>query len=168
MNSACLIAACAVSKRQQNPQYYNTYLDFRGNVYYGVNIRMYIHFNPITIVKPVEEAYYGSYFAPIPTTIIDTVKLEAKTLAKEHHFTVNSDKCKPTIEKYVESRLNDFIGSGIWELYKNEMIDMYITDINKKYNIDLDKSSLDYSIQYVWEVDCVDTYKGRHDETLDR
>ena len=157
MNNACLIAACAAaSRRNQNPRLYTTYIDFKDNTYYKVNFRMYLHFNPIMIVCPEEEGYVGSYFAPVLTNFIKTVQLESKTIAQQHSFMINSKKCKNGIDKYIENNLESFTGSTIWNLYRNEIIDKYVTDINRKYNIELDKSSVDYSIQFVYEVDSVE------------
>lgn len=152
MNSACLIAACASSSRNTNPDKYVTYTTFNYEWLYKVKFRMYIHFNPINVVRPIEDGYFGSIYAPIKTTFIDTVIVEPKTVAQEYGFFISSEKAKPNIDKYIEANIERFTGSSLWDIYKTETINKYIEDIKKKYNVIVDESSLDYSIQYIWEV----------------
>ena len=120
---------------------------------------MYIHFNPIMVVCPEEESYLGSYFAPVLTNFIKTVQLEPKTVMQQHSFMINRKKCNGGIDKYIKNNLESFTGSTIWNLYSNEIIDKYLSDINRKYNIILTESSLDYSIQYIWEIDSMEVDK---------
>lgn len=156
MNNACIIAACAASKRNQNANRYTQYLSSDNSIYYRVNFRMYIHFNPITIVYPCEKGYLGSIYAPYETTFIRPAYIDGQTLWQQHTYSVNSKNAKPNIDTYIENNIERYTNSAMWRFTKQEIIDKYLDDIKKKYNVILDESSLDYSIQYVWEVESIE------------
>lgn len=154
MNSACIIAACAANARarQQKDNYkqYITNKDFE--VYYKVNFRMYLHFNSITIVSPTEKAYLGSIFAPYEVTCVKPVKVPATTIAKARTFSVQAKKCVNGPDQYVKDNLSRFENSEIWESEKFKIESEYLNDIEKRYNIILDRSSLDYTVQFCWDI----------------
>ena len=157
MNNACIIAACAVNSRNQKKAHnmYAHYFDKDFEIYYHINFRMYLHFRPITVVAPTGETFYiGSYYAPVLMNEIKPITLEAQSIAKQHTFSLKASKCKNGPDKYIEEHIDDFTSSQIWGYAKEEIISMYLDKVNKKYNIDLDKSSLDYTTQYCWEVEC--------------
>ena len=156
MNNACIIAACAVSARKRNSNYYNRYFDKNFEVYYKVKLRKYYHFEPMTLVKAnYEPCYVGSIYAPICQSEVQVtpVQVEAKTIAVERIFTVYSKNCPNGIDKYVEDNLDRFAESGLWYMSDREVIYTYIDELNKKFNIELDKNSLKYTTQYCWEVE---------------
>lgn len=156
MNNACLIAACTPhscnNSINKGPWMYTNYKD---DFYYKVKFRMYMYFDSINIVMPIEEVYVGSVYAPIKETHIKPVKVESQILAREHVFTVNISKIDTSIDTYIKNNLHRFINSTIWSLYKDEMIAKYLKHVKDKYNVILDESSVEYSIQYCWEVDAI-------------
>lgn len=158
MNSACIIAACAANSRNnpinRGPWMYTACIDNKLEIYYKINFRMYFHFNSIRVVRPVEEAYTGSVYAPVKTLFVQPVIVNARTIAKAYSFSVIASKCPNGPDKYVEDNLERFTNSAVWESAKEEIINEYLENIKQKYNIILDKNSLDYSIQYCWDVDC--------------
>ena len=157
MNSACLIAACAVTaRRNNNHKMYARYFDSNFNVYYRFKIRKYYHFEPMMLVKPTyEPCYMGSIYAPFCQSEVQLtpIKVDAKTIAVEHSFSVNEKKCPNGVENYIKDNLERLTTSTIWYMSDDQVLDMYTSELNKKYNIDLDKSSLSYTNQYCWEVE---------------
>ena len=154
MNSACIIAACAASARaNQQKNNYKQYVTSKDcETYYKVNFRMYLHFNPITIVTPVEKVYLGSVFAPYEVTSIKPVKVPATTIAKARSFSVQAKKCVNGPDQYIKDNISRFESSEIWEAEKAKIEFEYLNDIEKRYNVILDRNSLDYSVQFCWDI----------------
>ena len=153
MNNAHLIAACAVSKRNQNPKKYNLFTNHRSDYCYALVFTMYVHFNRISIMCPdEEECFVGSYFAPIPSIHFKTEEIEPQTVARNHSFMLCLKHLDCSIDTYVDKNINRYINSKVWDLYKDEIIDNYISDIERKYNVKVDKKYVDYSTQFIWEV----------------
>lgn len=165
MTSACVIAACAAggyiantynNQNEQNPAIYAAWSQQKGSIlYYRVNFRLYLHFNSINIVENTGDFYVGSVFAPIRTTLLNTVTVEPKTIARSHKFSIDINKCPEGISKYVESNIEKFTNSSVWQAYKEDIINKYLEDIQIKYNVILDKDALDYTTQYCWEIEYV-------------
>ena len=157
MNSACIIAASAVTARRNNSHnMYAHYFDRDFNTYYRFKIRKYYHFEPMILVKPMyESCYMGSIYAPILQSEVQLtpVKVDAKTIAVEHSFTVYQKNCPNGIDNYIKDNLERLTNSGVWYDSDRQAIDSYVTELNRKYNINLDKSSLSYTNQYCWEVE---------------
>ena len=160
MNSACIIAACASSgyhSVQQNKENkYRLYFTKDFELYYRVKLRKYYYFEPMTLVKTnYEPCYVGSIYAPIlqSDVQITPVRTEAKTVGVEKMFTVYSKNCPNGIDNYVEENLDRYVESGVWSVTDREVLYTYIDELNKKYNIELDKDSLKYTTQYCWEVE---------------
>lgn len=155
MNNCHIIAACQVAKKGHNN--YGHYIDFNnGQIYYKVNLRKYYHFEPTLIVTPIyEPLYIGSVYAPICQCEVQVspVKIEAQTIAIEHCFYVYDKQCPEGIDNYIKKNLNKFITNNVWYDSDRQALDLYTTELNRKYNIDLDKNSLRYTNQYCWEVE---------------
>ena len=157
MNSACLIATCAAaSRRNNNHNMYAHYIDRDFNIYYRFKIRKYYHFEPMMIVKPTyEPCYMGSIYAPFCQSQVQLtpIKVDAKTIAVEHSFSVYEKNCPDGVDTYIKDNLERLLNNGVWYDSDRQALDLYITELNRKYNIDLDKSSLRYTNQYCWEVE---------------
>jgi hypothetical protein len=159
MNSACLIAACAATARRNNSNGHNRYahyFDRDFDIYYRFKIRKYYHFEPMMLVKPTyEPCYMGSIYAPILQSEVQLtpVKVDAKTIAVEHSFTVYEKNCPNGVDNYIKDNLERLVTSGVWYDSDRQALDLYVTELNRKYNINLDKSSLRYTNQYCWEVE---------------
>lgn len=137
----------------------NTYkpsIYFRDDeMYFVFHIRKYYHFDSISVVSAkYEPCYMGSVYAPILQSLVQLTPtvVEPKTIALQHMFSVSSHKCKNGIDNYIKDNLNRYIESSIWDDSDKEVIDKYVTDINRKYNIDLDVNSVKFTNQYCWEV----------------
>ena len=160
MNSACLIAACAAANRHNHEQYYKQYVYLNSNcditVYYKVRFRKYFHFNPITLAVPENKLcslkYTHDYLLQYDIAF-KTITVEPKSIADELTFTISSFKCKNGVDNYIKEHIKDYENSELWELHKDRIINTYIDEIKKKYNVEIDKSYLDYNIQYCWEVE---------------
>ena len=155
MNSAPIIAACAVNARKRKQEHYNTYFDKDFEFYYKVKLRKYYHFEPMTLVKVEDIPHCKPFSKCIPQTevVIKPVQVEAKSLVVERMFTVYSKNCPNGIDNYIEENLDRYAESGIWYMSDREAVYTYIEELNKKFNIDLDKDSLKYTTQYCWEVE---------------
>lgn len=162
MVSACLIAACAsggntlTEEQKRKESMYNQYLTPDFDLYYIVKLRKYYHFEPMTLVKAnYEPCYVGSIYAPILQSEVqlNPVKVEAKSITVEHTFSLRADKCKNGVDNYIRDNLDRYTESGIWYTSDREAIDLYVTELNKRYNIDLDPKSLTYTNQFCWEVE---------------
>lgn len=162
MNSACIIAACAAHSRamQNNDErMYVRSIDQDLNIYFHVIFRMYVHFNSIDIIninenEPLSDFYTGCII-PISTCNLNTIKTIPESIAKEHCFLINSKKCPQGIDRYIADNINEFTDSSIWEIYKDEIIKMYLKRLEEKYNIIIDENYLDYNIQFCYEVESV-------------
>ena len=157
MNSACLIATAATTTRKNNSHnMYTQYFDSNFSIYYIFKIRKYYHFEPMMLVKPTyEPCYMGSIYAPFCQSEVQLtpVKIDAKTIAIEHSFSVYEKNCPNGIDNYIKDNLERLTNSGVWYDSDRQALDLYVTELNRKYNIDLDKSSLRYTNQYCWEVE---------------
>ena len=157
MNNACLIAsAAATTRRNNNHNRYTHYFDKDFNIYYRFKIRKYYHFEPMILVEPkYEPCYIGSMYAPICQSEIQLtpIKVDAKTIAIEYSFSVYEKNCPNGIDNYIEDNFERLTNSGVWYDSNRQALDLYATELNKKYNINLDKSSLRYTNQYCWEVE---------------
>ena len=78
--------------------------------------------------------------------------MNAKTVAIEHSFSIYKEDCLDGIDNYIKDNLERLTTSSVWYGSDRQAIDMYATELNRKYNIDLDKSSLRYTNQYCWKV----------------
>lgn len=151
MNSACIIAACAANARNNSsakPQNSCGHTE----VYYKVEFRMYLHFNQITIVTPVEKVYLGSIYAPYQQLLVKPVKVPGQTIATVRTFYLAASKCKKGPDKYLEDRLEDFKKSPTWLSEKTALENEYLDYIKRTYNIELTRDSLDYYEQFCWEI----------------
>lgn len=157
MNSACLIASAAVTaRRNSGHNMYAHYFDRDFNIYYTFKIRKYYHFEPMMLVKPrYEPCYMGSIYAPYCQSEVQLspVKVDARTIAVEHSFSVYEKNCPNGIDTYIKDNLERLTTSGVWYDSDRQALELYIIELNRKYNIDLDKSSLRYTNQYCWEVE---------------
>lgn len=156
MNSACIIAACAANSRKRNEHFYNQYFDKDFELYYRVKLRKYYHFEPMTLVKAnYGPCYVGSIYAPILQSEVQLkpVKVEAKSIFVERQFTIRADKCTNGVDNYIKENLVNFTTSGIWFDSDRQALDLYVTELNERYNIDLDMNSLKYTNQFCWEVE---------------
>lgn len=157
MNSASLLGAAAVTTRRNNGHNrYAHYFDGEFDIYYRFKIRKYYHFEPMILVKPTyEPCYVGSIYAPICQSEVQLtpIKVDAKTIAVEHSFSVYEKNCPNGIDNYIKDNLERLINSGVWYDSDRQALDLYVSELNRKYNINLDKSSLRYTNQYCWEVE---------------
>ena len=156
MNSTCLTAAAVTTCRNNSHNMYAHYFDRDFNIYYRFKIRKYYHFEPMMLVKPTyEPCYMGSIYAPFCQSEVQLkpIKVDAKSIAVEHSFSVYEKNCPDGIDNYIKDNLERLINSGIWYDSDRQALDLYVTELNRKYNIDLDKSSLKYTNQYCWEVE---------------
>lgn len=157
MNSASLLGAAAVTTRRNNGHNrYAHYFDREFDIYYRFKIRKYYHFEPMMLVKPTyEPCYVGSIYAPICQSEVQLtpIKVDAKTIAVEHSFSVYEKNCPNGIDNYIKDNLERLINSNIWYDSDRQAFNLYVTELNRKYNINLDKGYLRYTNQYCWEVE---------------
>lgn len=157
MNSACLTAAAAVTaRRNRGHNMYAHYFDRDFNIYYRFKIRKYYHFEPMMLVKPTyKPCYVGSIYAPVLQSEIQVtpIKVDARTIAVEHSFSVYERDCPNGIDNYIKDNLERLTVSGVWFDSDRQALDLYVNELNKRYNIDLDPKSLTYTNQYCWEVE---------------
>lgn len=160
MNSACIIAACAVNSRLSQEQkrredMYTQYFTKDFDLYYNIRFRKYYHFERVTLVKPDYEPFYvGSIYAPVKYDVmLHTVEVEPKSIVVERQFTIRASKCTNGVDNYIKDNLEYFTTSGLWFDSDRQAIDLYVNELNKKYDIDLDSSSLKYTNQFCWEVE---------------
>jgi hypothetical protein len=159
MNSACIIAACAANGRatttKQSHNNYAHYFTKDFELYYVIKLRKYYHFEPMTLVTPEESpCYIGSIYAPVKLDVmLKPVFLDAKTIAIEHQFSIRADKCVGGVDDFVKNNLERLTTSGVWYDSDDQVLNKYISEINRKYNIDLDRSSLKYTNQFCWEIE---------------
>lgn len=158
MNSACIIATCAAS-RHNREEHYAQYacLDATSDisVYYNVMVRKYFHFNSISITIPEIDCLAvrcGDNISKCDT-FLKRVTLEPKTIAKQYSFCLPANKCKNGVDNYIKEHISEYENSTIWKLFDDEAINMYLDEVKRKYNIELDTSALDYNTQYCWEVE---------------
>lgn len=160
MNSACIIAACAANGRLSSEQrrkedMYTQYFTKDFEFYYKVRLRKYYHFEPMTLVTPIDApCYVGSIYAPVKFDVmLSPVHIEARSIAVEQIFSVRADKCKNGVDNYIKDNLERFTTSNVWFDSDRQAVDLYITELNKRYDIDLDPKALKYTNQFCWEVE---------------
>ena len=155
MNSAAIIAACAVTARKRNENaLYKRYFDKDLEFYYRVFFRKYLHFNSIKVVIPNNEPLINSEgIIAQSMTALKTIEVEPKSIAKQYTFTVRASKCPNGIDDYIEDHIKEFEDSGVWGSAEDEIINKYLEEFENKYGYILDKSYLDYNVQYCWEVE---------------
>ena len=109
----------------------------------------------ILVESKYEPCYIGSMYAPICQSEIQLtpVKIDAKTIAIEYSFSVYEKNCPNGVDNYIKDNLERLTNSGVWYDSDRQALDLCVTELNKKYNINLDKSSLRYTNQYCWEVE---------------
>lgn len=122
--------------------------DFKGNFYYKVIVRQYIHFNPINIPIPIGEYYYGSIYAPYKQLDLKIVTIQSDTYMQQHSFTIKDYNVENHFDKVKEQISN----SDIFKLYESELVKRYLDEIKEKYNVVLDRNSVDYYTQLCFEV----------------
>lgn len=156
MNNACLIAACAISginnrkSATRNKKSFNKVFDF----YYKVHFKKTYYFEAMTLVTPVSDLY-SACFADIPSEVeilVRPVKVPAETIAVSQTFPVLASKCKNGIDEYIKDNIDQFVLSSFWSYTDEQIKDMYVEKLNKKYNIKLDPQSVTYRVQYSWEI----------------
>jgi hypothetical protein len=159
MNSACVIAACSNGAYKKEHEPYSEYIDSDFNVFYVLKVRKYYHFEPMILVTNQTDLctnLFGKYICQ-SDVLLKTVKAEPKSLFIEHHFSIYKDKCSNSIGKnvfeYVEQNIERFISSSVWDSSDEQALNTYIKELNRKYNITIDKNSLEYTNQFCWEVE---------------
>ena len=155
MNNDCLITATTVLENNGHNMYAH-YINRIPDRYYRFKIRKYYHFEPIMLVKPTyEPCYMGSIYAPFCQSEVQLtpVEVNARTIAIEHVFSINEKNCPNGIGRYIKNNFERLINNNVWYDSDRQALDLYVTGLNRKYNIDLDKSSLRYTNQFCWEVE---------------
>lgn len=146
--SSYMIAAGKSIHNKENTQFFTRDCE----PYFNVNFKMYLHFNSLQAVTPTEIAYTGSVYAPIKNIIIKPIVIPANTLVGQYSFSLKNYKCPKGPADFVEKNLLRFTGSAVWDTIKEKLINDYLKFIENKYNIILEKRSLDYTTQYCWEI----------------
>lgn len=151
MNAALVTACAAVGKVKENkrPTYYT---NFQGATYVDVEVRMYVHFRPMTIVAPTGYSYRGSIYAPYKILNVRPVQLRGRSKCIQHRFMVDINKVH-NISAYIKDRINDIGMQGIWHFYECKMVHEYREWIKSSYNTDVSTDSFDYTIQFCSEVE---------------
>ena len=155
MNSACIIAACAAHARNTTIKPVTQQLTEDLEIYFTVKFRYYLHFNQIKTVKPNGAKmgiFNNSEYAVSDMSIICPVIIPATTLAEERQFTFRKSQCPKGPDAFIKEHLEEFTQSGIWLLSQDNLVYKYIDDVQKKYGILLDRSAVDFSTQFCWEV----------------
>jgi hypothetical protein len=152
--AACVIAACASNANRKQPEQNcpSFHLSDNYELYYKVNFKMFIKFKSLTLVKPVGVKEVGSIYAPLKTIEVRPFKTSSTTFAKAHCFSLLASKCPKGPDKYVKENLEQFTSSTVWQLYRDEIISSYLKYLEQEYSVRLTKESLDYDIEYIWEV----------------
>lgn len=153
MNSACIIAACAAHARNNTIKPVTQQLTEDLEVYFTVKFRYYLHFNQIKTVKPNKvkmDIFNNSAYTDM--SIICPVDIPATTLAEERQFTVRKSRCPKGPDAFIKEHLEEFAQSGIWLLSRDKLVYKYIDDVQRQYGILLDKSAVDFSTQFCWEI----------------
>ena len=96
--------------------------------------------------------FNNSEYAVSDMSIICPVIIPATTLAEERQFTFRKSQCPKGPDAFIKEHLEEFTQSGIWLLSQDNLVYKYIDDVQKKYGILLDKSAVDFSTQFCWEV----------------
>ena len=154
-NNNCLTATATTAYKKEDCNMYFHTFDNNPDNYYRFKIRKYYHFEPMTLVDfTYEPCYMGSIFARFCQSEIQLVpvRVDAKSIFIEHVFSVHKSNCPNNIDTYIKDNLERLVNSSIWYDSDRQALDLYVTELNQRYNIDLDESSLKYTNQYCWEV----------------
>lgn len=128
-----------------------TVCDWKGNLYTCIPIRMHVHFNPITITAPKGFAYGGSIYAPYKFLVTHPTTVPAVSYNFVRGFYVDTDKCElDDVDVYLYGHYEEYIKDDGWQSPLEHFIDTYIKDINQKYNVNLDRNSIDMSIHFTY------------------
>ena len=161
--NAALIAACTVSKRNQEQAkftYPKMYLTKDFDVYYVVIFRKYYHFEPTTLIKPIVDRLPIFNDEPIQPSPVSVIKVEPKSFALQHSFSISpyKDEVKQfsNIDRYIECYKHRFTESNVWCTSDLEVEKLYKDFIKNTYGIDLTMrlKDLNYTTQFCWEVVC--------------
>lgn len=153
-NCPASISATAACREEDCNMYFNIFSSNPDN-YYRFKIRKYYHFEPMTLVNfTYEPRYMGSIFARFCQSEIQLVpvRVDAKSIFIEHIYSVHKINCPHGFDTYIKDNLEKLTNSSIWYDSDRQALDLYVTELNQRYNIDLDESSLKYTNQYCWEV----------------
>ena len=123
-------------------------------LYYSVTFRKYYHFEPIEVITSRDDLCNLLYSGIIPQVdcMLYTVQVPADSIFVAHTFSVAASKCKDGIDKYIKDNLDRFETSDVWDNSDNEILSKYISDINRRYDIELDIKAPIYTNQFCWEV----------------
>lgn len=124
-----------------------------GKTYYCVSFRMYLHFDSLSIPVPSTDVYRGSIFAPVKLKGTKMITTAPHSIFASKSFRIDTNKVSQSIESYVINNIDTYREDHYWDMMRRLTISDYVEYLNKKYNIDLDPSSLSYSVQYCWSVD---------------
>lgn len=153
-NNNCLTASTIAHRKEDCNMYFYPF-DNNPDNYYRFKIRKYYHFEPMTLVNfTYKPRCIGPIFVPLCQSKIQLmpVKVDAKTIFIEHVYSIHKFNCPHGIDIYIKDNLEKIVNEGVWHDSDAQALDLYVTELNKKYNIDLDKSSLRYTNQYCWEM----------------
>ena len=147
MNAACIIAACAAGsvRRQQQNKEPKVYFTSNFDIFYVVKIRKYLHFRPITTVHIVPDDLFGNR--------LESIHIDGQTIATQHNLSIDGDKCHNNPHQFVKENIERYKHSSLWDVETEEMIVKYLSYVKNNYNIELDRSALDYTEQFCWEVE---------------
>jgi hypothetical protein len=164
--SACIIAACAVSARN-NSNTKNTYLyaAYEPRDLVNILVRKCYTFDSHTVINEPKEELCSFISADsdlsINTIRFEPVRLPEKTLAVERCF---SFLRPPNIKAYIEANLDLYTQDSSWELYDEQVVEKYTKDILDTYGV---KPKTTYSASFSYIVDPCKKEKDIN-ETLDR
>ena len=149
--NAALIAACAtVAHRKKELPLGKAMRELP--LYYKVRFRKYYYFDALTIVTPDHERLSGSVYAPIKTLMLKPVRLDAKTFAVEQNFPIAAAKCTNGVDSYVKDNFERFTADYRWRSCDEDIFNKYAKELMTKYGVQAAPGSLNYTVQYHWEV----------------
>lgn len=151
--NACLLAAAAraVVRNSRNDNASYGIVSRRSETYFNIRFRITLRFLPVRVVKLANElTLFSGDLTRIKSIATET---DALTLCKQHVVQVPAKECPNGPNRFVQDNLDKFTSSTVFKDIKEELIQNYIDDMRKKYNIDLTEGDLDYTTHYFWEVD---------------
>ena len=140
MNSACIIAACAVASHNRTNNHINSHYPIDVEIIHKVIFRRYVHFKKVVVIRVNDNT-----FTPIT--------IESQTIATQHMFCISSKRCPHGVNAYVNERYNDFVNSDVWVYHHNDTMELYKNSVKDKYGVDITSSECAYDIEFCWEVD---------------
>lgn len=154
MNTACIIAACVANSHSRNKQNINCNNDLLENTYYKVTFEKYYYFKSVSIYIP--EVAICSAFSTMEqllttSTTFKIVRVPESTLAASHSFWISSSECRAGITKYIQDNLDSIMSYPIWQVYDEQVLHNYKAMLNKKYSIDVNSMSFEYTTKFFWE-----------------